>query len=107
MNEEDTPELAEAVRRLPEEEQNLRMFRIKRALDLSMKHQLLPKEEWTKPEEVTLQTYEPVVRNSFSFTWLAAGNFDSDCSTVLLQNLCTRQGTSSRMFSSKKYLKCI
>ena len=52
MNEEDIPELTEAVRRLPEEEQNLRMFRIKRALDLSMKHQLLPKEEWTKPEEV-------------------------------------------------------
>ncbi|XP_028400528.1 cytochrome b-c1 complex subunit 7-like [Dendronephthya gigantea] len=51
MNEEDTPELTEAVRRLPEEEQNLRLFRIKRALDLSMKHQLLPKEEWTKPEE--------------------------------------------------------
>ena len=60
MNEEDTPELVEAVRRLPEEEQNLRMFRIKRALDLSMKHQLLPKEEWTKPEEVTLQTCEPL-----------------------------------------------
>ena len=52
MNEEDMPELTEAVRRLSEEEQNLRMFRIKRALDLSMKHQLLPKEEWTKPEEV-------------------------------------------------------
>jgi hypothetical protein len=52
MNEEDIPELTEAVRRLPEEEQNLRMFRMKRALDLSMKHQLLPKEEWTKPEEV-------------------------------------------------------
>ena len=52
MNEEDTPELIEAVRRLPEEEQNLRMFRMKRALDLSMKHQVLPKEEWTKPDEV-------------------------------------------------------
>ena len=53
MNEEDLPELQEAVRRLPEEEQNLRMFRLKRALDLSMKHQLLPKEDWTKPEEVS------------------------------------------------------
>lgn len=59
MNEEDIPELVEAVRRLPEEEQNLRIFRIKRALDLSMKHQLLPKEEWTKPEEVVLsQTFK-------------------------------------------------
>lgn len=52
MNDEDTPELTEAVRRLSEEERNMRMFRVKRALDLSMKHQLLPKEEWTKPEEV-------------------------------------------------------
>lgn len=52
MNEEDNPDMAEALRRLPEEIQNLRLFRIKRALDLSMKHQLLPKEEWTKPEEV-------------------------------------------------------
>ncbi|XP_046841684.1 cytochrome b-c1 complex subunit 7-like isoform X2 [Xenia sp. Carnegie-2017] len=51
MNDEDTPELTEAVRRLSEEERNMRMFRVKRALDLSMKHQLLPKEEWTKPEE--------------------------------------------------------
>ena len=52
FNEEDIPEMAEALRRIPEEERDLRLFRIKRALDLSMKHQLLPREEWTKPEEV-------------------------------------------------------
>lgn len=61
LNEEDLPELREAVRRLPEDEQNLRMFRIKRALDLSMKHQLLPKEEWTKPEEVPVMRILSVV----------------------------------------------
>jgi ubiquinol-cytochrome c reductase subunit 7 len=42
----------EAVRRLPENLYNDRMFRIKRALDLTMRHQILPKEQWTKYEEV-------------------------------------------------------
>ena len=46
--------MAEALRRLNEDEQNLRLYRIKRALDLSMKHQLLPKEDWTKPTEVIM-----------------------------------------------------
>ncbi|XP_003386823.1 PREDICTED: cytochrome b-c1 complex subunit 7-like [Amphimedon queenslandica] len=41
----------EAVRRLPEDVMNLRQFRIKRALDLSMKHSILPRDQWTKPEE--------------------------------------------------------
>ena len=49
---EELPEVKEALRRLPEEEQYLRLFRIKRALDLSLKHAQLPKEQWTKPEEV-------------------------------------------------------
>jgi len=43
--------VAEAIRRLPEKEQNLRIFRLKRALDLSLKHSQLPREQWTKPEE--------------------------------------------------------
>ncbi|XP_028851182.1 cytochrome b-c1 complex subunit 7 [Denticeps clupeoides] len=47
---EDT-DVKEAVRRLPENVYNDRMFRIKRALDLSMKHQILPKQQWTKFEE--------------------------------------------------------
>lgn len=47
------PDVVEAIRRLPEEEKNLRNYRIKRALDLSLKHQILPKEQWTKPEEVS------------------------------------------------------
>ncbi|XP_034016534.1 cytochrome b-c1 complex subunit 7 [Thalassophryne amazonica] len=41
----------EAIRRLPENVYNDRVFRIKRALDLSLKNQILPKEEWTKYEE--------------------------------------------------------
>merc|ERR1711964_259235 len=41
----------EALRRLPEDVYNDRMFRIKRALDLSMKMQVLPKDQWIKFEE--------------------------------------------------------
>uniref|UniRef100_A0A2K6KMZ8 Cytochrome b-c1 complex subunit 7 n=1 Tax=Rhinopithecus bieti TaxID=61621 RepID=A0A2K6KMZ8_RHIBE len=45
--------------RLPENLYNDRMFHIKRALDLTMKHQILPKEQWTKYEEenVYLELY--------------------------------------------------
>lgn len=45
-------DVREALRRLPEDQFNERVFRIKRALDLSMKQQILPKELWTKFEEV-------------------------------------------------------
>ena len=45
-------DVKEALRRLPENVYNDRMFRIKRALDLSMKQQVLPKDHWTKYEEV-------------------------------------------------------
>uniref|UniRef100_A0A8C0WCX1 Cytochrome b-c1 complex subunit 7 n=1 Tax=Castor canadensis TaxID=51338 RepID=A0A8C0WCX1_CASCN len=38
-------DVKEAVRRLPENLYNDRMFRIKRALDLTMRHQILPKEQ--------------------------------------------------------------
>ncbi|XP_048196757.1 cytochrome b-c1 complex subunit 7-like [Perognathus longimembris pacificus] len=44
-------DIKEGLRRLPEELYNDRMFRIKRALDLSMRQQLLPQEQWTKYEE--------------------------------------------------------
>ncbi|KAJ8020192.1 Cytochrome b-c1 complex subunit 7 [Holothuria leucospilota] len=46
-----TPDVVEAVRRLPPDVYNQRAFRIKRALDLSLKHRILPQEEWTKFEE--------------------------------------------------------
>ncbi|XP_061787041.1 cytochrome b-c1 complex subunit 7 [Nerophis lumbriciformis] len=44
-------DVKEAVRRLPERVSNDRIFRIKRALDLSMKHQILPKDQWTQYEQ--------------------------------------------------------
>ncbi|XP_070533996.1 cytochrome b-c1 complex subunit 7-like [Ptychodera flava] len=47
----ETPEVKEAIRRLPEDVNNARLFRIKRALDLSLKHRVLPEEQWTKFEE--------------------------------------------------------
>lgn len=48
---EDQPEVSEAIRRLDKDAQYERLFRLKRSLDLSLKHRILPKEEWTKPEE--------------------------------------------------------
>lgn len=47
-------DVKEALRRLPDNQYNERVFRIKRALDLSMKQQILPKDRWTKFEEVCL-----------------------------------------------------
>uniref|UniRef100_A0A1A8MBQ1 Cytochrome b-c1 complex subunit 7 n=2 Tax=Nothobranchius TaxID=28779 RepID=A0A1A8MBQ1_9TELE len=44
-------DVKEAVRRLPENVYNDRMFRVKRAIDLTMKQQILPKDQWTKYEE--------------------------------------------------------
>ena len=49
---EERPEVQEAIRRLPEEEQYERLFRLKRALDLSMKKAVLPPDQWTTPEQV-------------------------------------------------------
>ncbi|CAH3156203.1 unnamed protein product [Pocillopora meandrina] len=51
---EDDPDVKEAVKRLSPEDFNLRQFRIKRALDLTMKHSILPKEHWTTSEEDTM-----------------------------------------------------
>lgn len=53
---EEDPDVAEAVRRLPEHEKQARYHRFKRALDLSMRHRLLPRDQWTKPEEVSRST---------------------------------------------------
>ncbi|KAF1921944.1 ubiquinol-cytochrome C reductase complex 14kD subunit-domain-containing protein [Ampelomyces quisqualis] len=40
-----------ALKRLQPQAAYDRVFRLRRAMQLSMAHQLLPKEEWTKPEE--------------------------------------------------------
>ncbi|XP_077990267.1 cytochrome b-c1 complex subunit 7-like [Glandiceps talaboti] len=45
------PEVKEAIKRLPEDVYDERMFRIKRALDLSLKHRVLPKEQWTQYDD--------------------------------------------------------
>ncbi|EGD82419.1 ubiquinol-cytochrome C reductase [Salpingoeca rosetta] len=47
---EEMPGVREAISRLPREEQDLRYFRLKRALQLSVQHKYLPKEEWTTDE---------------------------------------------------------
>ena len=44
-------DVKEAIRRLPENLCNYRVFLIKRALDLGMRQQILPKERWTEYEE--------------------------------------------------------
>ncbi|XP_032875956.1 cytochrome b-c1 complex subunit 7 isoform X1 [Amblyraja radiata] len=44
-------DVKEAVRRLPENLYNDRNFRIKRALDLSVKQIILPKDMWLKYEQ--------------------------------------------------------
>ncbi|XP_053105855.1 cytochrome b-c1 complex subunit 7 isoform X2 [Hemicordylus capensis] len=44
-------DVKEALKRLPEDMRNERLFRIKRALDLSMRQQILPKDQWVKYEE--------------------------------------------------------
>merc|ERR1711976_170347 len=47
----DCPEVNEAVRRMPLELQDQRMFRIMRALDLSGSKTVLSKEQWTTYEQ--------------------------------------------------------
>lgn len=44
----ETPVVKEALRRLPKNLQDERQFRISRAILLSSKHEILPKEQWTK-----------------------------------------------------------
>lgn len=42
-----------ALKRLPAKESYDRVYRLRRAFQCSITHKLLPKEEWTKPEEVS------------------------------------------------------
>ncbi|KAL1863945.1 hypothetical protein VTK73DRAFT_6324 [Phialemonium thermophilum] len=43
--------VAQALKRLPMKENYDRVFRLRRAMQCSITHKLLPKSEWTKPEE--------------------------------------------------------
>ena len=49
---EENSEVLEAIRRLPKEVYDARNFRLIRALNLSNRKVVLPREEWTKLEEV-------------------------------------------------------
>ena len=64
-NEDGNPEVTEAIRRLPEEEKSLRLYRIMRAVDLTTKHAILPRDQWTKPEEVS-QAASPIFVRSLA-----------------------------------------
>lgn len=50
--EEEREEVFLALKRLSNKESYERVYRIRRATQLSIQHKLLPREEWTKPEEV-------------------------------------------------------
>ena len=50
----ETPISAEAIRRLTPSEYYERLFRIRRALNLSMKKMELSKDQWTTKEQVLL-----------------------------------------------------
>ncbi|CAA9993108.1 unnamed protein product [Nesidiocoris tenuis] len=60
----ETPDVKQALKRLPEDLLHQRSFRIVRAMQLSMTHDILPKEQWTKFEEDVkyLQPYIDEVR---------------------------------------------
>lgn len=53
----ETEDVKEALRRLPENVLIERNYRILRAVQLSLSHDILPKEQWTKYEEVSYSTY--------------------------------------------------
>merc|ERR1712168_744035 len=56
----ETPDVKEAIRRLPGDLQDARVFRISRALQLSGNKQVLPKEEWTKYDD-DVQYLRPIL----------------------------------------------
>ena len=45
--------MQQALTRLSEKERLDRVYRMRRAVQCSLTHKLLPKKEWTKPEEDT------------------------------------------------------
>lgn len=53
---EENEDVIKALKRLPPQASYDRVYRIRRAFQCSTVHQLLPKDQWTKPEEVRLYT---------------------------------------------------
>ena len=50
--EEESDTVQKALKRLPTRESYDRVYRIRRAVQCSYQHKLLPKADWTKPEDV-------------------------------------------------------
>ncbi|CAK7219137.1 Cytochrome b-c1 complex subunit 7, mitochondrial [Sporothrix bragantina] len=48
---EESDVVQQAIKRLPAQENYDRIFRMRRAVQLSLQHKLLPKDQWTKPED--------------------------------------------------------
>jgi hypothetical protein len=72
--EEENDIVQEALRRLPKEEQYRRAYRIRIAQQCGVTHTELPREQWTKPEDVLTSTSLPAVQ---------AFRFPVRCGTVL------------------------
>ncbi|XP_018020752.1 cytochrome b-c1 complex subunit 7 [Hyalella azteca] len=54
----ETPDVSEAIRRLPAEKQDERLWRLQRAIQLDLTKRVLPKEEWhTYEEEISKGRY--------------------------------------------------
>eukprot|EP00051_Salpingoeca_urceolata_P014038 m.177858 g.177858 ORF g.177858 m.177858 type:complete len:210 (+) comp17972_c4_seq1:432-1061(+) len=59
---EELPGVREAISRLPQEVQDERYFRLKRAMNVSLRQQYLPKEEWTTAEEDKEDYLKPMLK---------------------------------------------
>ncbi|KAJ2725898.1 Cytochrome b-c1 complex subunit 7 [Coemansia sp. Benny D115] len=57
---EETPIIQEAIARLNRDETDGRVYRQKRAFQLSLSHQELPRSQWTKPED-DYQYLQPII----------------------------------------------
>ncbi|KAJ2704412.1 Cytochrome b-c1 complex subunit 7 [Coemansia spiralis] len=57
---EETPIIQEAIGRLNRTETDWRVYRQKRAFQLSLSHQELPREQWTKPQD-DYQYLQPLI----------------------------------------------
>lgn len=53
----ENPDVKEALKRLPQHVQDERNFRIVRAMQLDAQKRILPKEQWTKFEDVSKYLY--------------------------------------------------
>jgi hypothetical protein len=53
---EEDENVLKALKRLPPQVAYDRVYRLRRALQCSVTHKLLPKDQWTKPEEVRIRS---------------------------------------------------